>query len=57
MFAVDFTETTTPLGKQHSELSIKGLFEENELPMEHKSAKTHREAKCLTCNKMASQDW
>ena len=56
MSAVDFTETTTPLGKQRSELSTKGLFEENELPMEHKSAKTHHEAKCLTCNKMASQD-
>ena len=46
MSAVDFTETTTPLGKQCSELSTKGLFEE-----------THREAKCLTCNKMALQDW
>ena len=51
MSAVDFTETTTPLGKRCSELFTKGLFEENELPMEHKSAKTHREAKCLTCNK------
>ena len=57
MSAVDFTETTTPLKKQHSEIFTTGLFEENEVPMEHKSAKTHREAKCLTCNKMASQDW
>ena len=51
MSAVDLTETTTPLGKRRSELFTKGLFEENELPMKHKSAKTHREAKCLTCNK------
>ena len=40
MSAVELTETTTPL-------YTKGLFEENDLPLEYKNAKTHCEAKCL----------
>ena len=42
MSAADLTETTTPL-------YTKGLFEENDLPPEHKNAKTHRIVQCLNC--------
>jgi hypothetical protein len=42
----------TILGKRtslRSELFTRELFEEKELPSEHKNAKTHREVKCLNC--------
>jgi hypothetical protein len=40
------------LGKRpslRSELFTRELFEEKELPQEHKNAKTHRVVKCLNC--------
>jgi hypothetical protein len=49
---IDITEPTTQLGKRkalRSELFIKNLFEEKELPPEHKDANTHREVTCLNC--------
>src|SRR5437763_15405142 len=51
--SIDLTELTTPIKKQknlHSELFVKDLFDENDLPSEHKQAKTHREVKFLNCN-------
>ena len=51
--SIDLTEPTTPIKKRknlHSELFVKDLFDENDLPSEHKQAKTHREVKCLNCN-------
>lgn len=32
-----------------SELFTKELFEEKDLPQEHKNANTHREVRCLNC--------
>jgi hypothetical protein len=50
------SETTnaerTTLGKRRalrSELFAKELFEERDLPSEHKNATTHREVRCLNC--------
>ena len=45
-------EPAGTLGKRkgpRSELFIKGLFEEKDLPPEHENAKTHREVKCNNC--------
>ncbi|PKC08412.1 hypothetical protein RhiirA5_376272, partial [Rhizophagus irregularis] len=42
----------TSLGKRNylrSELFTRELFKENDLPSQHKNAKTHREVKCLNC--------
>ena len=33
-----------------SELFTKELFEERDLPSEHKLAQTHREIRCLNCS-------
>jgi len=33
-----------------SELFVKDLFEERDLPPEHSLAKTHRQVKCLNCS-------
>jgi hypothetical protein len=49
---IDLIEPVSQLGKRRSlrsELFINNLFEEKDLPSEHKSAKTHREVKCLNC--------
>ncbi|PKK71257.1 hypothetical protein RhiirC2_778639 [Rhizophagus irregularis] len=49
---IDIDEPTTQLGKRkalRSELFVKNLFEEKELPPEHKDAKSHREVTCLSC--------
>jgi hypothetical protein len=49
---IDLTEPSS-LGKRkslRSELFVKGLFEEKNLPLEHKDAKTHREVRCLNCS-------
>ena len=51
--SIDLTESTTPIKKRknlHSELFVKDLFDESDLPPEHKQAKTHHEVKCLNCN-------
>lgn len=48
----DLTEPASHLGKRkalRSELFAKNLFEEKNLPPEHKDAKTHREVQCLNC--------
>ena len=45
-------ENTTSLGKRkalRSELFTERLFEEKDLSSEHRSAKTHREVRCLNC--------
>lgn len=54
--SIDLTEPTTPpiqrLGKRkalRSDLFTKDLFEERNLPADHKNAKTHREVQCLNC--------
>jgi hypothetical protein len=54
--SVDLAEPTTPptqrLGKRkalRSELFIRDLFEERNLPQGHANAKTHREVRCLNC--------
>lgn len=49
--SIDLTETAH-LDKRkalRSELFTKDLFEERNLPPEHKNAKTHREVQCLNC--------
>jgi hypothetical protein len=46
------TEPISQLGKRkalRSKLFINNLFEEKNLPPEHKSAKTHCEVRCLNC--------
>ncbi|CAI2194134.1 2759_t:CDS:1, partial [Funneliformis geosporum] len=52
--SIDLTELTTPpiqhLRKRkvlYSDLFTKDLFEERNLPPEHKDAKTYREVQCL----------
>ena len=54
--SIDLTEPTTPpiqrLGKRkalRSDLFTKDLFEERNLPPDHKNAKTHCEVQCLNC--------
>ncbi len=50
--SIDLTEPTNP-GKRkalRSDLFTKDLFEERNLPPEHKDAKTHREVQCLICS-------
>lgn len=54
--SIDLTEPTTPptqrLRKRkalRSDLFTKDLFEEKNLPPDHKNAKTHRIVQCLNC--------
>ena len=53
IMSIDLTEPTThPENRRlRSELFTKGLFEEKDLPQEHKDAKTSCEVKCLNCNR------
>ena len=51
--SIDLTEPTTPIKKWknlHSDLFVKDLFDESDLPPEHKQAKTYYEVKCFNCN-------
>ncbi len=48
---IDLTEPSHS-GKQkslRSELFVNNLFEEKDLPPEHKDAKIYREVRCLNC--------
>jgi hypothetical protein len=46
---IDIAEPTTQRKALRSELFIKNLFEEKELPPENKDANMHREVRCLNC--------
>ena len=46
---IDLTNNIRKRKTLRSELFTKELFEERDLPPEHKNAKTHQEVKCLNC--------